>query len=54
MNAAAPAELAEQINWLAAIAAWVDVLMNNNWEDQGQRNAKTLMDPLGGSAILPG
>jgi uncharacterized protein YecE (DUF72 family) len=47
------AELAEQINRLAVLAARVDALMNNNWEDQGQRNAKTLMALLGDSAILP-
>ncbi|MBC8726172.1 hypothetical protein F6X37_32965 [Paraburkholderia sp. 31.1] len=26
---------------------------NNHWEDQGQRNAKTLMQILGGDAIQP-
>ncbi|MFP3584675.1 hypothetical protein SCB29_13710 [Paraburkholderia sp. SIMBA_055] len=26
---------------------------NNNWEDQGQRNAKALMQILGGDAVLP-
>ncbi len=26
---------------------------NNNWEDQGQRNAKTLMQILGGDAVPP-
>lgn len=26
---------------------------NNNWQDQGHRNAKTLMQILGGSAIEP-
>ncbi|MCC8397695.1 hypothetical protein LJ656_34760 [Paraburkholderia sp. MMS20-SJTR3] len=47
------AELADHINRLAAIAARVDAILNNNWEDQGQRNAKTLMQILGGNVIQP-
>ncbi|MBL8278707.1 MAG: hypothetical protein JNL93_18570, partial [Pelomonas sp.] len=31
----------------------LDVIFNNNNEDQGQRNAQTLMDILGAMAVQP-
>lgn len=40
-----------------SVPSFVEVIVvgveNNNWEDQGQRNAKTLMQILGGIAIQP-
>ncbi|MFM0389991.1 hypothetical protein [Paraburkholderia dipogonis] len=48
-----PGELADQINALAALAAKADIIFNNNWEDQGQRNARILMGILGANAIPP-
>lgn len=47
------AELADQINRIAALAARTHVVLNNNFEDQGQRNAKTLTGLLGDSAVVP-
>lgn len=46
-------ELADQINAIAAIAARTQCIFNNNWEDQGQRNARTLMGILGDNALVP-
>jgi hypothetical protein len=43
----------DHINRLAAIAARLDAILNNNFEDQGQRNARTLMDLLGDTAVMP-
>ncbi|MBB5547799.1 DUF72 domain-containing protein [Paraburkholderia fungorum] len=40
------AGLAAQIRSLAALVAQVHVVLNNNFEDQGQRNARTLMEML--------
>jgi uncharacterized protein YecE (DUF72 family) len=40
------AELAERIERLALIAPQTHVIFNNNMEDQGQRNARTLTDLL--------
>ncbi|MEX3640207.1 DUF72 domain-containing protein [Paraburkholderia sp. BR14320] len=45
--------LAEQIIEIAKLVERTHVVFNNNWEDQGQRNAKTLMQMLGGNAIQP-
>lgn len=45
------AALADQINRIAALAARTHVILNNNFEDQGQRNAKTLMALFGDSAL---
>ncbi|HIH2751414.1 TPA: DUF72 domain-containing protein [Burkholderia lata] len=47
------AELAAQILVIAKTVESLHVVFNNNWEDQGQRNAKTLMQILGGNAIQP-
>ncbi|ASW04336.1 DUF72 domain-containing protein [Paraburkholderia aromaticivorans] len=46
-------ELAGPISEIAKRVERTHVVFNNNWEDQGQRNAKTLMQILGGSAIRP-
>ncbi len=46
-------ELADQIDAIAAIAARTQCIFNNNWEDQGQRNARTLMGILGDKALVP-
>jgi uncharacterized protein YecE (DUF72 family) len=40
------AELARQVRRLAALAATTHVVFNNNMEDQGQRNARSLTDLL--------
>ncbi|NUX59516.1 DUF72 domain-containing protein [Paraburkholderia youngii] len=45
--------LAEQIIEIAKLVERTHVVFNNNWKDQGQRNAKTLMQILGGYAIQP-
>lgn len=45
--------LAEGIRRLNGEAGDVDVIFNNNHEDQGQRNAQTLMDILGALAVQP-
>ena len=45
--------LATQIYEISQAVAQTHVVFNNNFEDQGQRNAKTLMNMLGASAILP-
>ena len=36
------ADLAGHIQWLVERVELVQVVFNNNYEDQGQRNAKTL------------
>jgi len=45
--------VAEGIPRLGGEAGNVDVIFNNNHEDQGQRNAQTLMDILGAMAVQP-
>jgi uncharacterized protein YecE (DUF72 family) len=45
--------LATQIYEISQAVAQTHVVFNNNFEDQGQRNAKTLMNILGASAMLP-
>jgi uncharacterized protein YecE (DUF72 family) len=45
------AALAEAIRKIAAYVAQTHVLFNNNYEDQGQRNARTLMSLLGGAMV---
>ncbi|WP_233870145.1 DUF72 domain-containing protein [Paraburkholderia adhaesiva] len=45
------AGLAEEIRKIAAYVAQTHVLFNNNYEDQGQRNARTLMGLLGGAVV---
>lgn len=45
------AGLAEQIRKIAAYVAQTHVLFNNNYEDQGQRNARTLIGLLGGAVV---
>lgn len=45
------ADLADQIQHLAKHVELVQVVFNNNYEDQGQRNAKTLEKLLGTSSI---
>lgn len=47
------AELAAKILEIATMVERTHIVFNNNWEDQGQRNAKTLMQILVGSAIQP-
>jgi uncharacterized protein YecE (DUF72 family) len=44
------AELGEKIQAIAA--ASVHVVLNNNYEDQGQRNARTLMRMIAGKASI--
>lgn len=39
---------------LVGAASWTDPTLTNNYEDQGQRNARTLMSPLGGAAVSDG
>ena len=39
-------ELAAKVHALAAQVPTVHAIMNNNYQDQGQRNAKTLMSAL--------
>jgi uncharacterized protein YecE (DUF72 family) len=46
-------ELAGRIDEIAKGVERTHVVLNNNFEDQGQRNARTLMGILGDSAILP-
>jgi len=46
-------DLAGPIGEIAKRVERTHVVFNNNWEDQGQRNAKTLMQILGGNAIQP-
>ncbi len=46
-------ELAAMILLIAKQVQRTHVVFNNNFEDQGQRNAKTLMAILGGDAIQP-
>lgn len=41
------AQIAARVRQLAERAATVHVIFNNCWEDNGQRNARTLMDQLG-------
>jgi uncharacterized protein YecE (DUF72 family) len=41
------AELAQSVRQIAARAAHTHVIFNNNYEDQGQRNARTLMSMRG-------
>jgi uncharacterized protein YecE (DUF72 family) len=45
--------LADDIRRLSDQVFDLDVIFNNNYEDQGQRNAQTLMDILGAQAIQP-
>lgn len=45
--------LAVDILRLSGRVADLDVIFNNNNEDQGQRNAQTLMDILGATAVQP-
>lgn len=45
--------LAVDIRRLAEQVGDLDVIFNNNYEDQGQRNAQTLMDILGALAVQP-
>jgi uncharacterized protein YecE (DUF72 family) len=47
------ASLAGQISELAKRVERTHVIFNNNWEDQGQRNARSLMDMFGAHAIQP-
>jgi len=46
-------ELAAMILQIAKQVERTHVIFNNNFEDQGQRNARTLMGILGGEAIQP-
>lgn len=46
-------ELAEGIRRMAANVDDVDVVFNNNYEDQGQRNALAMMELLGAAASRP-
>ncbi|WP_296653656.1 DUF72 domain-containing protein [Paraburkholderia sp.] len=48
------ADLAEEIRKIAAYVAQTHVLFNNNYEDQGQRNARTLMAMLGNPLVARG
>ncbi|WP_077034468.1 DUF72 domain-containing protein [Pelomonas sp. KK5] len=43
--------LAEGIRRIGGAAGEVNVIFNNNYEDQGQRNARTLMEVLGEDAV---
>jgi uncharacterized protein YecE (DUF72 family) len=45
--------LAAQIGEIAKSVERTHVVFNNNFEDQGQRNARTLMQILGQSAVAP-
>ena len=44
-------DLAAKITRIAAAVAQTHVVFNNNYEDQGQRNARTLMGLLGDTAV---
>lgn len=44
--------LSERIREIASKVAQTHVIFNNNYEDQGQRNARTLMGLLGAAAVL--
>jgi len=46
-------ELAVSILQIAKAVGRTHVVFNNNFEDQGQRNARTLMGILGSAAISP-
>lgn len=46
-------ELAGSILKIAKSVERTHVVFNNNFEDQGQRNARTLMGILGAAAVLP-
>lgn len=46
-------ELASSIRDIERNVERTHVVFNNNWEDQGQRNARTLMTILGAMAIQP-
>jgi uncharacterized protein YecE (DUF72 family) len=46
-------EMSEKIAAVAARVAQTHVVFNNNYQDQGQRNARTLMSLLDGTAVLP-
>lgn len=46
------AALAEKIRSVAAHVARAHVIFNNNWEDQGQRNARTLTAMLGDGPLF--
>jgi len=46
-------ELAGKISEISKQIQRTHVVFNNNWEDQGQRNARTLMGILGPHAVLP-
>lgn len=48
------AALVDPIRVIAREVARVYVVFNNNYEDQGQRNALTLLDLLGDDAVSPG
>lgn len=45
------AGLADEIRRVAALVARTHVIFNNNYADQGQRNARTLMGLLGGDQL---
>jgi uncharacterized protein YecE (DUF72 family) len=44
-------ELSVKIRKIAATVAQTHVIFNNNYEDQGQRNARTLMGFLGDTTV---
>lgn len=46
-------ELAGRINEIAKHVERTHVVFNNNYEDQGQRNARTLIEILGQTAVQP-
>jgi uncharacterized protein YecE (DUF72 family) len=46
-------ELAAMILQIAKRVEHTHVIFDNNWEDQGQRNARTLMTILGANSIQP-
>jgi len=45
--------LVDPIRVIAKEVARVYVVFNNNYEDQGQRNARSLMSILGSDAVAP-
>lgn len=45
--------LTEGIRRMGGAAGEVHVIFNNNYEDQGQRNARTMMEILGDDAVPP-
>ncbi|QGZ66944.1 DUF72 domain-containing protein [Paraburkholderia acidisoli] len=46
-------ELSIEIQKIAKSVSQTHVVFNNNWENQGQRNARTLMEILGAAAKSP-